>query len=127
VTDDSGKLLGILTNRDIRFEKNLDLKVEEIMTKDNLVTVPEGITLGKSKELLHRHKIEKLLVVDEQGKLKGLITIKDIEKTEKHPNACKDEMGRLRVGAAVGVGEEELERAGELVEAGVDPGNQSPD
>ena len=120
VTDDSGKLLGILTNRDIRFEKNLDLKVEEIMTKDNLVTVPEGITLGKSKELLHRHKIEKLLVVDEQGKLKGLITIKDIEKTEKHPNACKDEMGRLRVGAAVGVGEEELERAGELVEAGVD-------
>ena len=120
VTDDSGKLLGILTNRDIRFEKNLDLKVEEIMTKDNLVTVPEGITLAKSKELLHRHKIEKLLVVDEQGKLKGLITIKDIEKTEKHPNACKDEMGRLRVGAAVGVGEEELERAGELVEAGVD-------
>ena len=120
VTDDSGKLLGILTNRDIRFEKNLDLKVQEIMTKDNLVTVPEGITLEKSKELLHRHKIEKLLVVDEQGKLKGLITIKDIEKTEKHPNACKDEMGRLRVGAAVGVGKEELERAGELIEAGVD-------
>ena len=120
VTDDSGKLLGILTNRDIRFERNLELKVEKIMTKDNLVTVPEGITLEKSKELLHRHKIEKLLVVDKQGKLKGLITIKDIEKTEKHPNACKDEMGRLRVGAAVGVGEEELERAGELVEAGVD-------
>ncbi len=120
VTDDDGKLLGILTNRDIRFEKNLDLKVEEIMTKENLVTVPEGISLEESKELLHRYKIEKLLVVDNQGKLKGLITIKDIEKTEKHPNACKDELGRLRVGAAIGVGAEELERAGELVEAGVD-------
>jgi len=120
VTDDSGKLLGILTNRDIRFEKNLDLKVEKIMTRKNLVTVQEGISLEQSKALLHKHKIEKLLVVDKQNRLKGLITIKDIEKTEKHPNACKDELGRLRVGAAIGVGKEELKRAGELIEAGVD-------
>jgi len=120
VTDDSGKLLGILTNRDIRFEKNLDLKVEKIMTRKNLVTVQEGISLEQSKALLHKHKIEKLLVVDKQNRLKGLITIKDIEKTEKHPNACKDELGRLRVGAAIGVGKEDLKRAGELIEAGVD-------
>jgi len=120
VTDDSGKLLGILTNRDIRFEKNLDLKVEKIMTRKNLVTVQEGISLEQSKALLHKHKIEKLLVVDKQNRLKGLITIKDIEKTEKHPNACKDELGRLRVGAAIGVGKEELKRAGVLIEAGVD-------
>jgi len=120
VTDDNGRLAGILTNRDIRFEKNLDLTVKEVMTKENLVTVPEGITLEKGKELLHKHKIEKLLVVDKKGKLKGLITLKDIEKAEKYPNAVKDELGRLRVGAAVGVGDEELERAGELIEAGVD-------
>jgi len=120
VTDDNGKLAGILTNRDIRFEKNLELKVKEVMTKENLVTVPEGITLEKGKELLHKHKIEKLLVVDKKGKLKGLITLKDIEKAEKYPNAVKDELGRLRVGAAVGVGDEELGRAGELIEAGAD-------
>jgi len=120
VTDDQGKLVGILTNRDIRFEKNLELKVEQIMTKSRLVTVPEGTTLEQSKELLHKHKIEKLLVVDKDGKLKGLITIKDIEKTEKFPNASKDSLGRLRVGAAVGVGSEELKRAAALVEAGAD-------
>ena len=120
VTDDAGKLLGILTNRDIRFETNLDLRVEQIMTRKNLVTVPDGIALAQCKALLHKHKIEKLLVVDKQKRLKGLITIKDIEKTQKHPFASKDERGRLRVGASIGVGEEELKRAGELIDAGVD-------
>ncbi len=116
----NGKLVGILTHRDLRFEKNLDQKVKKLMTKGNLVTVPEGISLDESKELLHEHKIEKLLVVDEDQRLKGLITIKDIEKTERHPNASKDRMGRLRVGAAVGVGREEIKRAEMLLDAGAD-------
>ncbi len=120
VTDDQGALLGILTNRDIRFETNLEHKVRQIMTRKNLVTVPDGTTLEESKALLHKHKIEKLLVVDKQKRLKGLITIKDIEKTQRHPLASKDHFGRLRVGAAIGVGDEELKRAGELIEAGVD-------
>jgi len=120
VTDEKDHLVGILTNRDIRFEKNLDLKVEQIMTKTNLVTVAEGTTLEQSKELLHKHKIEKLLVVDKDNKLKGLITIKDIEKTQKYPHASKDGYGRLRVGAAIGVGDEEMKRAGALLDAGAD-------
>jgi len=119
VTKD-GKLVGILTNRDIRFEKNLEQKVGKLMTKKGLVTVREGIRLEESKELLHKHRIEKLLVVDKQYRLKGLITIKDIEKTEKHPDASKDKLGRLRVGAAVGVGPEELQRVKLLLQAGAD-------
>jgi IMP dehydrogenase len=98
------QLVGIVTNRDLRFETNLEKKISEVMTKDNLITVSEGITLEDSKKLLHRHRIEKLLVVDKEGHLTGLITTKDIEKIKKYPNACKDSLGRLRVGAAVGVG-----------------------
>jgi len=115
-----GKLAGIVTNRDLRFETNLDRKVSEVMTKDNLVTVTEGITLEESKKLLHKHRIEKLLVVDKKGRLAGMITIKDIEKIKKYPNACKDNMGRLRVGAAVGVGQEMEARTEALLNAGAD-------
>jgi len=115
-----GKLVGILTNRDLRFEDRLHLKVSEVMTKDNLVTVPVGTTFEEAIKLLHKHRIEKLLVVDDEYNLKGLITIKDIEKRIKYPNACKDEIGRLRVGAAVGVGDESMERADALIKAGVD-------
>ncbi len=114
------QLVGIVTNRDLRFESELDRKVSEVMTKDNLVTVSEGISLEESKKLLHRHRIEKLLVVDSNGRLKGMITIKDIEKIKKYPNACKDGMGRLRVGAAVGVGEDMMERTEALLKAGAD-------
>ena len=116
----SKKLVGIITNRDLRFETNLDQEVRNVMTTKNLITAPVGITLEESKKLLHKHRIEKLLVVDEHGNLSGLITIKDIEKIKKYPNACKDELGRLRVGAAIGVGENRLEHAKALVEAGVD-------
>ena len=116
----NGKLVGILTNRDLRFETKLDLKIGDVMTKENLVTVPVGTTLEEAKEILHRHRIEKLPVVDDQFTLKGLITIKDIEKRIKYPNACKDVLGRLRVGAAVGVGPEALERVPLLIRAGVD-------
>ncbi|NDY42832.1 IMP dehydrogenase [Dissulfurirhabdus thermomarina] len=115
-----GKLVGIVTNRDLRFETNWDLPVEEVMTRENLVTAPVGITLEESKALLHEHRIEKLLVVDDEGNLKGLITIKDIEKIKKYPNACKDDLGRLRVGAAVGVGEGRLAHVEALLKAGVD-------
>ena len=114
------QLAGIVTNRDLRFETDLEKRVSEVMTKDNLVTVTEGITLEESKKLLHKHRIEKLLVVDEKGVLKGLITIKDIEKIKKYPNACKDSMGRLRVGAAVGVGADMEERTDALLKAGAD-------
>jgi IMP dehydrogenase len=120
VTDRDGKLVGILTNRDLRFETNLDKSIEELMTHENLVTVPPGTTLEQAKELLHRHKIEKLLVVDVENNLKGLITVKDIEKTERFPNACKDDLGRLRVGAAVGAAGDFLERAQALLEAKAD-------
>ncbi len=120
VVDENGKLLGIITNRDIRFVKNFNKKISEVMTKENLITVPVGTTLEEAKEILHKHKIEKLPVVDENGYLKGLITIKDIEKREKYPNACKDELGRLRVGAAIGVGPEAIRRAEALIEAGAD-------
>lgn len=114
------QLVGIVTNRDLRFETDLNRKVSEVMTSKSLVTVQEGITLDESKTILHKHRIEKLLVVDMQGRLKGMITIKDIEKIKKYPNACKDNLGRLRVGAAVGVGEDMLERALALEKAGVD-------
>ncbi|UCH23705.1 MAG: IMP dehydrogenase [Deltaproteobacteria bacterium] len=114
------QLVGIVTNRDLRFETELEKPVAEIMTKDNLITVSEGITLEDSKKLLHEHRIEKLLVVDNQGRLKGMITIKDIEKIRKYPNACKDSMGRLRVGAAVGVGPDMEQRTQALLNAGAD-------
>jgi IMP dehydrogenase len=116
----NGRLVGILTNRDLRFEKRHDRPVSEVMTKENLVTVKPGVDLDTAKELLHQHRIEKLLVVDDRFELKGLITVKDIEKKIQYPNACKDERGRLRVGAAVGVGADWEERVESLVRAGVD-------
>ena len=116
----AGKLVGILTNRDLRFETRLDQPIADVMTKENLVTVPPGTTLEEAKRHLHRHRIEKLLVVDDQYQLRGLITIKDIEKVRKYPFACKDDLGRLRVGAAVGVGPDREERIEALVRAGVD-------
>lgn len=115
-----GKLLGILTNRDLRFETQLDQPVSAVMTKENLITAPVGITLEESKKLLHKNRIEKLLVVDEENNLKGLITIKDIEKTIKYPNSCKDNLGRLRVGAAVGITSDRDERVEALLKAGAD-------
>ena len=115
-----GKLVGILTNRDIRFETRLDRPVAELMTRDRLITVPVGTTLEQARDSLHRYKIEKLPVVDEHGMLKGLITIKDIQKKILYPNAAKDEYGRLRVGAAVGVGPDTDDRCAALIEEGVD-------
>jgi IMP dehydrogenase len=115
-----GKLVGIITNRDLRFETNLDQTVEAVMTKDNLATARPGITLEESKAILHERRIEKLLVVDDEEKLLGLITIKDIEKIKKYPYACKDELGRLRVGAAVSVGTDMEERVERLISANVD-------
>ncbi|MFA5902409.1 MAG: IMP dehydrogenase [Desulfobacula sp.] len=114
------KLVGIVTNRDLRFETQLEKKAREVMTSENLVTVPEKCTLEESKVMLHKHRIEKLLVVDKEGKLKGLITIKDIEKIRKYPNACKDSYGRLRVGAAIGVGSDMMPRVEALLRAGTD-------
>ncbi|MFC1856399.1 IMP dehydrogenase [Thermodesulfobacteriota bacterium] len=114
------KLLGIVTNRDLRFETELDKEVSEVMTKENLVTVSEGIALEDSKKLLHKHRIEKLLVVDSKDRLTGMITIKDIEKIKKYPNSCKDKRGRLRVGAAVGVSQDMQERTEALLKAGAD-------
>ncbi len=116
----NGKLVGILTNRDLRFEKKLDAEISTVMTKDRLITVPVGTTLEESKEILHKNRIEKLLVVDEQNNLKGLITIKDIEKMRKYPNSCKDHLGRLRVGAAIGIGQDREARTEALIKAGVD-------
>ncbi len=113
-------LVGIITNRDLRFETNLDQQVASVMTKDNLATAKMGITLEESKAILHQRRIEKLLVVDDFGKLKGLITIKDIEKVKKYPYACKDHLGRLRVGAAVGVGSDMVDRTRALIQANVD-------
>jgi IMP dehydrogenase len=115
-----GNLVGIITNRDLRFETNLDQKVEAVMTKDDLATAQVGITLEESKAILHARRIEKLLVVDEKGKLQGLITIKDIEKIKKYPISCKDELGRLRVGAAVGIGPDTEDRIAGLIAANVD-------
>ncbi len=117
---ENGRLVGILTNRDLRFETQLEQPISNVMTKDELVTVPPGTTLEEAKFHLHKHRIEKLLVVDDDYALRGLITIKDIEKVRKYPMACKDEIGRLRVGAAVGVGADREERLDLLVKAGVD-------
>jgi IMP dehydrogenase len=120
ITTDGGDLVGILTNRDLRFESDPTRRIDELMTKAPLVTVPEGTTLEQAKAVLHKHRVEKLLVVDGRGKLSGLITVKDITKQIEHPNSTKDEYGRLRVGAAVGAGRDNLERARALVAAGVD-------
>ena len=120
VVGNNRRLVGIVTNRDLRFETNFDQKVGDIMTKENLVTAPVGINFEESKALLHKHRIEKLLVVDDEGNLKGLITIKDIEKIKKYPNACKDGLGRLRIGAAVGVGPDRESRIDALLKAGAD-------
>ncbi len=117
---EKGKLIGILTNRDLRFETSFSKKVKQVMTKDKLITASVGTTLEKAQKILHRYKIEKLPIVDRKNNLKGLITIKDIEKRKKYPNACKDKVGRLRVGAAIGTGEGALYRAQLLVKAGVD-------
>src|SRR6266700_3902086 len=116
----NGKLVGILTNRDLRFETRMDLSVEEVMTKENLITVPVGTTLEEAEKILHRHRVEKLLVVDDAFILKGLITVKDIQKKIKYPSATKDAHGRLRVGAAVGATGDYVERAQELVKANAD-------
>jgi IMP dehydrogenase len=123
VTDDGskeGRLVGILTNRDLRFETNTQQAVADVMTKDNLITVPVGTTLDEAREILHQKKVEKLLVVDHAYRLKGLITVKDIQKAIKYPNACKDSLGRLRCGAAIGTAQNTLDRAAALVEAHVD-------
>jgi len=120
ITDPEGHLIGIITNRDLRFEEDYSRPISEVMTKENLITAPVGTTLEHAKEILKKHKVEKLPLVDEKGRLKGLITIKDIEKAKKYPNAAKDAVGRLRVGAAVGVSADTLERARALVKAGVD-------
>jgi IMP dehydrogenase len=120
ITEDGGRLVGILTNRDLRFEKDVSQPVSALMTKDGLVTAPIGTTLEDAEKLLHRHRIEKLPVVDDGGVLKGLITVKDIQKRIQFPNATKDLQGRLRVGAAVGVGPDAFERAQALVDAGAD-------
>ncbi len=120
VTDTDGRLVGILTNRDLRFCTRTDQPIRNLMTREGLVTVPVGTTLEQAKELLHRHRIEKLPVVDEEFRLKGLITVKDIQKAIKYPLACKDDLGRLRVGAAVGIARDTFERAAALVEAHVD-------
>src|SRR5258707_3159574 len=114
------KLVGILTNRDLRFETHTNLPVSQLMTRENLITVPVGTTLEQAREILHKHKVEKLLVVDREFNLKGLITVKDIQKQIKYPNACKDSLGRLRVGAALGTAPDTLERAAALVEAKAD-------
>jgi IMP dehydrogenase len=123
ITEDGskeGRLVGILTNRDLRFETNTARAVSEVMTKERLITVPVGTTLDQAREILHGAKVEKLLVVDRDFRLKGLITVKDIQKAIKYPNACKDSLGRLRCGAAVGIARDTLERATALVNAHVD-------
>src|ERR687896_962249 len=123
ITEDGakeGRLAGILTNRDLRFETNLDRPIADIMTRDPLFTVPVGTTLEQARAFLHRHKVEKLLVVDDRYMLKGLITVKDIQKMIKYPAACKDSLGRLRAGAAIGVGKDALARAEALVASHVD-------
>ncbi|MCL4233057.1 MAG: IMP dehydrogenase, partial [Deltaproteobacteria bacterium] len=120
VVNAEGKPVGILTNRDLRFLTDLNKRIDELMTKDHLIAVKPGTTMVEAKRILHENRIEKLLVVDEAGYLVGLITIKDIEKTERFPNACKDDHGRYRVGAAVGVADESRQRVEMLVENHVD-------
>src|SRR5438477_6449609 len=117
---EAGRLVGILTNRDLRFEDDLTRRVSEVMTRERLITAPVGTTLEQARSTLAKHRIEKLPVVDDAGRLTGLITVKDIEKRIKHPLACKDSLGRLRVAAAVGAGGDHFERAVELVKVGVD-------
>src|SRR5438270_3950666 len=114
------KLVGILTNRDLRFETGFDIPISKVMTKENLVTVPVGTTLEDAEKILHKHRVEKLLVVDEKYALKGLITVKDIQKKFKYPNAAKDEQGRLRCGAAIGATGDFVERAQEMARAKAD-------
>lgn len=120
IVDESGKLLGILTNRDLRFEEDFSKKIDNVMTKEKLITAPVGTNLEQAQEILRNHKVEKLPIVDENGKLKGLITIKDIEKSNRYPNSARDARGRLLVGAAIGDTADILERVSALVEAGVD-------
>ena len=120
IVDPDGRLIGIITNRDVRFEEDYTQPITDVMTKDNLITAPVGTTLERAKEILKEHKIEKLPLVDDDFRLQGLITIKDIEKARQYPNATKDDMGRLRVGAAVGTDPDTLDRALALVDAGVD-------
>lgn len=120
ITTEGGKLIGIVTNRDLRFEPNGDLPISEVMTTHDLITAPMGTTLEQAERILQKHKIEKLPVVDKNGTLRGLITVKDIQKKKKHPNACKDSHGRLRVGAAVGIAEDTLDRVAALTKAHVD-------
>jgi IMP dehydrogenase len=123
ITEDGskeGRLVGILTNRDLRFESNVKRPISEVMTRDPLFTVPVGTTLDEAREILHVHKVEKLLVVDHEFRLKGLITVKDIQKAIKYPNACKDSLGRLRCAAAIGVARDSVDRARALANAGVD-------
>ena len=120
VVDEDGILVGICTNRDMRFEPNIDRRVAEVMTPMPLVVAPEGVTKEQALELLSANKVEKLPIVDKQGKLAGLITVKDFVKTEQHPNASKDDQGRLLVAAGIGTGDESWDRAGQLVDAGVD-------
>ena len=120
VIEEDGKLIGIITNRDFKYRKDYDTPVVDVMTKENLITAPVGTSLDEAKDILISNRIEKLPIVDENGYLKGLITIKDIDKIVEYPNACKDEHGRLRVGAAVGVGNDTLERVAALVKAGAD-------
>src|SRR5512136_1252711 len=115
-----GKLVGILTNRDLRFETRMDLKISDLMTRENLITVPVGTTLEKAQSILHQHRVEKLPVVDDKYCLRGLITVKDIQKKIAYPNACKDQLGRLRVGAAIGATGDFLDRAAALVKAHLD-------
>jgi IMP dehydrogenase len=120
ITDRDGRLVGILTNRDLRFCTKKDLPIRELMTSEGLVTVPAGTTLEQAKELLHKHRIEKLPVVDASFRVVGLITVKDIQKQVKYPSACKDDLGRLRVGAAVGIAKDTVDRARALVDARAD-------
>jgi IMP dehydrogenase len=120
ITQKDGRLVGILTNRDLRFETRFDIPISKVMTKDNLITVPVGTTLEQAEEILHEHRVEKLLVVDDKYNLKGLITVKDIQKKLKYPTAAKDDQGRLRVGGAIGATGDFLERAQELAKAKVD-------
>lgn len=120
IVEDDGRLVGIITNRDMKFEEDFTRPIHEVMTSGNLVTGRVGTTLAEAREILHRHKIEKLPIVDDEGRLRGLITIKDIEKVQKYPNSAKDKAGRLLCAAAIGVTKDVLDRAGALVDAGVD-------
>ncbi len=120
IVDESGKLIGILTNRDLRFEPNQEIEISKIMTTQNLVTAPVGTNFAQAQAILQKHKIEKLPIVDKNKKLKGLITFKDIQKKQKFPNACKDKLGRLRVGAGIGIDAHSMDRADELIKAHVD-------